>query len=184
MDDQKIIELFFKRCEEAIAATSEKYGKMCRSISDRILKNNEAVEECVNDTYLSTWNTIPPTRPNNFRAFLCKIVRNLSMKKLEFNLALKRSQNVTVSFSELEEILPDNRTAPEWEYESLGKIITDFLQAEKEDVRNVFIRKYYFFDSISDIAGRYSFSESKVKNMLYHSRNRLREYLKKAGVEV
>ena len=153
-------------------------------MANNFLSNDADAEECVNDTYLSTWNMIPPTRPNNFRAFLCKIVRNLSMKKLEFNLALKRSQNVTVSFSELEEILPDNRTAPEWEYESLGKIITDFLQAEKEDVRNVFIRKYYFFDSISDIAGRYSFSESKVKNMLYHSRNRLREYLKKAGVEV
>lgn len=106
------------------------------------------------------------------------------MKKLEFNLALKRAQNVTVSFSELEEVMLDTRTAPEWEYENLGKIISKFLQAEKEDARNVFIRKYYFFDSISDIAGRYSFTESKVKNMLYHSRNRLKEYLKKAGVEV
>jgi len=179
MDDLMIIELYFARDEQAIEETDTKYGKLCFHMANNFLSNDADAEECVNDTYLSTWNTIPPTRPNNFQAFLCKIVRNLSMKKLEFNLALKRSQNVTVSFSELEEILPDNRTAPEWEYESLGKIITDFLQAEKEDVRNVFIRKYYFFDSISDIAGRYSFSESKVKNMLYHSRNRLREYLKK-----
>jgi len=183
-DIEMIIELYFARDEQAIEETDTKYGKLCFHMANNFLSNDADAEECVNDTYLSTWNMIPPTRPNNFRAFLCKIVRNLSMKKLEFNLALKRSQNVTVSFSELEEILPDNRTAPEWEYESLGKIITDFLQAEKEDVRNVFIRKYYFFDSISDIAGRYSFSESKVKNMLYHSRNRLREYLKKAGVEV
>jgi len=106
------------------------------------------------------------------------------MKKLEFNRALKRTQNVTVSYTELEEILPDTRTAPEWEYENLGKIISDFLQHEKEDARNVFIRKYYFFDSISDIAERYSFTESKVKNMLYHSRNKLRECLKKEGIEV
>ena len=106
------------------------------------------------------------------------------MKKLEFNRALKRTQNVTVSYTELEEILPDTRTALEWEYESLGKIISDFLQNEKEDARNVFIRKYYFFDSISDIAERYSFTESKVKNMLYHSRNKLRECLKKEGIEV
>lgn len=76
------------------------------------------------------------------------------------------------------------RTAPEWEYENLGKIISDFLDSEKEDARNVFIRKYYFFDSISDIAARYSFTESKVKNMLYHSRNKLREILKKEGIEV
>lgn len=184
MDDLMIIELYFARDEQAIEETDTKYGKLCLHMANNFLSNDADAEECVNDTYLSAWNTIPPTRPNNFRAFLCKIVRNLSMKKLEFNSALKRSQNVTVSFSELEEILPDNRTAPEWEYESLGKIITDFLQAEKEDVRNVFIRKYYFFDSISDIAGRYSFTESKVKNMLYHSRNRLRKYLKKAGVEV
>ena len=91
---------------------------------------------------------------------------------------------MTVSFSELEEILPDTRTVPEWEYENLGRIISDFLWQEKEDVRNVFIRKYYFFDSISDIAKRYSFTESKVKNMLYHSRNKLREFLKKEGIEV
>ena len=171
MDDLMIIELYFARDEQAIEETDTKYGKLCFHMANNFLSNDADAEECVNDTYLTAWNTIPPTRPNNFRAFLCKIVRNLSMKKLEFNLALKRTQNVTVSFSELEEVLPDTRTAPEWEYENLGKIITDFLQAEKEDVRNVFIRKYYFFDSISDIAGRYSFSESKVKNMLYHSRN-------------
>lgn len=153
-------------------------------MANNFLSNGADAEECVNDTYLSAWNAIPPTRPNNFRAFLCKIVRNLSMKKLEFNSALKRTPNVVVSFSELEEILPDTRTAPEWEYEKLGKIISEFLQTEKEDIRNVFIRKYYFFDSISDIAGRYAFTESKVKNMLYHVRNRLRKHLKKEGIDV
>lgn len=184
MDDLMIIELYFARNEQAIKETDIKYGKLCFSMANNILSNNEDSEECVNDTYLSVWNKIPPTRPNNFRAFICKIVRNLSMKKLEFNRALKRTQNVTVSYTELEEILPDTRTAPEWEYENLGKIISDFLQHEKEDARNVFICKYYFFDSISDIAERYSFTESKVKNMLYHSRNKLRECLKKEGIEV
>lgn len=184
MDDLMIIELYFARNEQAIKETDIKYGKLCFSMANNILSNDEDSEECVNDTYLSVWNKIPPTRPNNFRAFICKIVRNLSMKKLEFNRALKRTQNVTVSYTELEEILPDTRTAPEWEYENLGKIISDFLQHEKEDARNVFIRKYYFFDSISDIAERYSFTESKVKNMLYHSRNKLRECLKKEGIEV
>jgi RNA polymerase sigma factor (sigma-70 family) len=184
MDDLMIIELYFARNEQAIKETDIKYGKLCFSMANNIVFNDEDSEECVNDTYLSVWNKIPPTRPNNFRAFICKIVRNLSMKKLEFNRALKRTQNVTVSYTELEEILPDTRTAPEWEYENLGKIISDFLQHEKENARNVFIRKYYFFDSISDIAERYSFTESKVKNMLYHSRNKLRECLKKEGIEV
>ncbi len=92
MDDQKIIELFFKRGEEAIAATSEKYGKMCRSISDRILKNNEDVEECVNDTYLTLWDTIPPEEPNPFVAYICKIVRNLSLKRYRHNTVEKRNK--------------------------------------------------------------------------------------------
>ncbi len=184
MDDLLIIELYFARDEQAIKETDAKYGKLCFSMANNILSNDEDSEECVNDTYLSVWNKIPPTRPNNFRAFICKIVRNLSIKKLEFNLRLKRTQNVTVSYAELEEVLPDTRTAPEWEYENLGKIISDFLDSEKEDARNVFIRKYYFFDSISDIAARYSFTESKVKNMLYHSRIKLREILKKEGIEV
>ena len=184
MDDLMIIDLYFARDEQAIKETDIKYGKLCFSMANNILSNDEDSEECVNDTYLSVWNKIPPTRPSNFRAFICKIVRNLSIKKLEFNLRLKRTQNVTVSYAELEEVLPDTRTAPEWEYENLGKIISDFLDSEKEDARNVFIRKYYFFDSISDIAARYSFTESKVKNMLYHSRNKLREILKKEGIEV
>lgn len=184
MDDLMIIELYFERDEQAIKETDAKYGKLCYSVANNILSNNEDSEECVNDTYLSVWNKIPPTRPNNFMAFICKIVRNLSMKKLDFNLALKRTQNITVSFSELEEILPDTRTAPDCEYEELGKLISNFLRQEKEEARNVFIRKYYFFDSISDIAAQYSFTESKVKNMLYHSRNKLREYLKKEGIEV
>ena len=184
MDDLMIIELYFARNEQAINETDIKYGKLCLNMANNILSDNEDSEECVNDTYLSVWNKIPPTRPDNFMAYICKIVRNLSLKKLDFNLAQKRTRKLTVSFSELEDILPDNPTAPENEYENLGKIISDFLMQEKETSRNVFIRKYYFFDSINDIAKRYSFTESKVKNMLYHSRNRLKKYLEKEGIEV
>lgn len=185
MDDLMIIELYFARNERAIKETDIKYGKLCFNVANNILSNDEDSEECVNDTYWSVWNAIPPTRPKNFVAFICRIVRNLSLKKLDFNFASKRSQNVMVSFSELEEILPDNRINPDYGYEEIGKLISNFLQQEKEDARNVFIRKYYFFDSIKDITERYSFTESKVKNMLYHTRNKLREYLKKKeGIEI
>ena len=184
MDDLMIIEMYFARNEQAIKETDLKYGKCCFRLAYNILFNIQDSEECVSDTYLAVWNKIPPTRPNNFVAFLCKIVRNLSMKKLDFNLALKRNQDITISFFELEEIMPDNRVESELEYEILGEIISDFLRQEKEEARNVFIRKYYFFDSISDIAKMYSFTESKVKNMLYHSRARLKDYLKKEGIEV
>lgn len=184
MDDMQIIDLYFDRDEQAIKETDVKYGKLCFCIADNILSNDEDSEECVNDTYFSLWNSIPPTRPNNFVAYICQIVRNLSLKKLSFNLAMKRTPNMIVSFSELEEILPDDHIDPNIGDEGIGKLISDFLSKEKEDSRNVFIRKYYFFDSIRDIAKRYSFTESKVKNMLFHTRNRLRKYLKEEGIEV
>lgn len=184
MDDLKIIELYFARNEQAIKETDIKYGRLCSTVAINILGNDEDSEECVNDTYLSVWNTIPPTRPNNLMAFICKITRNISLKRLEYNKAMKRTPESIVSFTELEDVLPDNSIMPDVENERIGKLISDFLYHEKPDVRAVFIRKYWFFDSISDIAARYSFTESKVKNMLYHSRNRLREYLRKEGVEI
>lgn len=184
MDDLQIIELYFARDEHAIKETESKYGKLCFRVAKNILSDDEDSEECVNDTFLAVWNKIPPTRPNNFKAFICKITRNLSLKKLEFSNAGKRSANAVISLSEIEEILPDNRIASGVEEEELGKLISAFLWSEKEDARNVFLRKYWFFDSVSDIAKRYSFSESKVKSMLFYTRNRLQEFLKKEGIEI
>jgi len=185
MDDLTIIELYFARDEKAIKETDTKYGKLCSSVANNILSNDEDSAECVNDTYLSVWNTIPPTRPSNFSAFICRITKNISLKRLDFNKARKRTPNAIISFSELEEILSnENIPRPEISTGEVSKLISEFLWKEKEDARNVFIRKYWFFDSISDIATRYSFTESKVKNMLYHTRNKLREYLKKEGIEL
>ena len=163
MDDLSIIELYFARDEQAIKETDAKYGKLCHSIAYNILNNNEDSEECVNDTYIGVWNTIPPTRPNNFMAFVCRITRNLSLKRIEIMARQKRTQATIVSLDELAEVLPDESIADGISDEDIGKAISDFLRNEKEDVRNVFIRKYYFFDSIGDIATRYGFTESKVK---------------------
>lgn len=179
-----IIELYFERDEKAIQETDKKYGRLCFNVAINILGDDEDSEECVHDTYLSIWNKIPPTRPNNFKAFICKITRNLSLKRLNYNKAIKRTPESLVSFTELECVLPDNSIISNIENAEIGKLISEFLMHEKPDARAVFIRKYWFFDSIGDIATRYSFSESKVKNMLYHSRNRLREYLRKEGVEL
>lgn len=184
MDDQQIIELYFARKEQAIKETETKYGRLCYSIAYNILNNREDSEECVNDTYTGIWNAIPPTRPNNFMSFICKITRNLSLKKLEFINREKRSQALLVSFEELEAILPDDRFTLDLSDADVGKLISDFLRTQKIDIRNVFIRKYYYFDSIEDIAKRYSFTESKVKNMLFHTRNKLKDYLIKEGIEL
>ena len=182
MDDSQIIELYFERDEKAIKETELKYGALCFSIANNILNNEADTEECVNDTYLSVWNIIPPQRPNNFKAFVSKITRNLSLKRIEFNNAIKRSADTIISLSELEDVLPSKSVQSEIEDEMLGKLISDFLRNEKECARNVFIRKYWYFDTVADIANRYSFSESKVKSMLFHTRNRLKNYLKKEGV--
>ena len=184
MDDLQIIELYFARDEHAIEETDHKYGKLCFRVAKNLLFNNEDSEECVNDTYLTVWNKIPPTRPNNFTAFICKITRNLSLKKLELSNAMKRSSDAVISLNEIEAILPDYRIDSCVEDEELSKMISTFLWNEKELDRNVFLRKYWFFDSVKDIAERYSLSENNVKSMLFRSRNRLREFLKKEGIEI
>ena len=184
MEDGKIIELFFARDEQAIRATNEQYGKLCRYIAGRILSDRSDAEECVNDAYLTVWNTIPPTRPAYFKAFLCKITRNLALKKAETAGAQKRTAAAMLSLEELEEAVPDRTLSSVIGEEELGKAISAFLRKQSEDRRSVFLRRYWFFDSISEIAERCGFSESKVKSMLFHTRNKLREYLKKEGFEL
>ena len=184
MDDLSIIELYFERDEQAIRETDAKYGKLCHSISYNILNNREDSEECVSDTYVGIWNAIPPTRPKNFMAYVCKIARNLSLKRLEFMRREKRSADIMLSLDELESVLPDDRYAPGMSDEDVCKLISQFLRTQKADVRNIFIRKYFFFDSIGNIAERFGFTESKVKNMLFYTRNKLRDYLIQEGVEI
>ena len=184
MNDPEIIELYFKRDEKAIEETDAKYGKLCYRIAYSILNNHEDSEECVNDTYLGVWNAIPPTRPNNFVAFVCRITRNLSLNHLEKMSRQKRSAAIVVSLDELAEVLPDDSIADGLSNEYIGKAISNFLRSENEVNRNVFMRKYYFFDSIGDISKRFGFSESKVKSMLFHTRNKLKEYLIKEGVGI
>ncbi|MBQ8310694.1 MAG: sigma-70 family RNA polymerase sigma factor [Clostridia bacterium] len=184
MDDLHIIELYFARDEQAIKETDMKYGKLCYRIAYNILHCKEDAEECVNDTYIGAWNAIPPTKPNHLTAFLCRITRNLSFKRLEAVTRQKRAHAITVSLDELAEVLPDESIRNDVSDEAIGRLISEFLRGEKEDVRNVFLRKYWFCDSIGEIAERYSFTESKVKNMLYHTRNKLKKYLIKEGIEI
>lgn len=184
MEDQKIVELYFERDEQAIKETEAKYGKLCYSIIYNVLNNHEDSKECMNDTYVGIWKAIPPARPSSFIAFVCRIARNLSLKRLEFMKREKRSADVMLSLDELQAVLPDENYALDVSDEDIGRLISRFLHSQKEDVRNIFLRKYYFFDSIREIAERYSFTESKVKNILFHTRNKLKEYLVKEGVEI
>lgn len=183
MDDAIIIEMYFSRDENAITETSRKYGKLCFDISMKILHITEDAEECVNDTYTAVWYKIPPTRPDSLMAFICKITRNLSLKRLEY-LRAKKRYGETISLSEFEDSLRGSSPPFEEGDQEIVKQIDLFLRKQRPIVRNVFIRKYWFFDSISDIAQRYSFSETKVKSMLFHTRIKLKEHLLKEGIEI
>ena len=182
MDDRSIIALYFARDERAIAETEQKYGKLCLRLACNIVGNEQDAEECVNDAYAGLWNAIPPADPEDLCAFACRVVRNVSLKRLRALTRQKCSRDMTVSFSELEEILSDE--AVDGREGEIGAAISAFLRTQSEQVRGVFIRKYYFFDSVADIAKRYGFSQSKVKSMLYHTREKLKEYLTKEGIGI
>lgn len=182
MDDRSVIELYFARDERAIRETADKYGKRCMHLARNILGNVQDAEECVNDAYAGLWNAIPPARPDDLGAFACGAVRNLSLKRLRALTRQKCSRDVTVSLGELEEILPDE--VADGREGEISAAISAFLRTQSEQVRGVFIRKYYYFDSVAQISKRYGFSQSKVKSMLYHTREKLKEYLTKEEIGI
>lgn len=184
MDDESIIELYFGRDEQALRETANKYGGLCFRVANNILGCREDAEESVNDTYLAVWNAIPPAKPDSLRAFICKVVRNRSLKRLEYNTAKKRLSGALVPFAELEEMLTDGSPPPDVSAEELGKLIGIFLKTQSADARCVFVRRYWYFDKVSDIAKRYSFGESKVKTLLSRTRKRLKEFLIKEGYNI
>ena len=182
IDDKKIIELYIERNEQAINETDIKYGKLCHKIAYNILNNLQDSEECVNDTYLGVWNKIPPTRPDNFKAYISKIVRSISIDKFRKQKAKKRSSDMVMALDELADILPDERYAPGRNDEEIGKSISIFLNKQKEVVRRVFLLKYFYFESNIAIAERCGFTERKVTHMLAHTRAQLKEYLIKEEI--
>ena len=184
MDDDSILDLYWARSESAIDETSKKYGSYCLAIANNILQNNEDAEECVNDTYWKTWDTVPPQRPAIFRAFLGKIARNLSLNKYKERRAKKRGgDNIALLYSELEDCIPSGGSA-ETEYESglvVGAINSCLLSLDSGD-RIVFVRRYWYADSIQAIAARFQMTESRVKSMLFRTRSKLKTHLEKEGV--
>lgn len=182
VDDKQIIELYWQRSENALQETSNKYGKLCLHLARNMLWNLEDAKECVNDTYLVAWNIIPPEKPNNLCAFILKITRNLILKKIEYNTAQKRKPEVEITLSEIDNLISGKEnTEHKFEAEELAKSISIFLRTQDSINRNVFIRKYWFYDSIADISNQFLISESKVKSMLFRTRNNLKEYLIKEG---
>lgn len=186
MTDTEIIEKYFERSEEAISMTRQKYGKLCRSVANNILKNVEDSEECVSDTYFRAWNTIPPTRPSILSAFLCKITRNLALDRYRKNNTVKRGKdNVTTILSELEECLltyeDTNLEETITDKIALEDVLNQFLGSLKPDDRKIFVNRYFLMKPVKDIADKYRLGQSKVKMSLLRSRESLRVLLEKEG---
>lgn len=185
MEDKIIIELYWERKEEAIKETALKYGKLCTYISRNILSSQEDTEECVNDTYFAVWNAIPNERPNIFSAFISRITRNLALKKYEYLSAAKRNPGAIASLEELGDCISGTESVEsEIEKRRIESTIDTFLWQQSEEKRNIFIRRYWYFDTIESICKSTGFSQSKVKSMLYQMRQRLRKKLESEGIEV
>lgn len=184
MEDKKIIELYWEKSEDAIAQTDVKYGKYCRYISYNVLKNREDSEECVNDTYLRAWESMPPTRPQYLAAFLGKITRNLSLDRYRKNVARKRGGGqVEYVLEELKECIPSAKSTEEIVDEfALTKVLNDFVGGLDEEKRKIFMRRYWYMSSVREIADDYEFTVSKVKMVLMRTRNELKDLLEKEGL--
>lgn len=178
MDDQSIVQLFFERSERALAELDAKYGKLCHTLSRNILNSRQDAEECVNDAYLGVWNTVPPARPDPLRAYLCKIVRNVSLKLYHRKRAEKRNSAYDVAMQELEDCLPaPNTVEAELEAKELALAIEGFLDTLSGENRVIFLRRYWFSDPYADIAKRTGISEKSVSMRLVRIRKQMRQYL-------
>ncbi len=187
MDDSRIIELFYERSEQAITELSNKYGKIFARVAANILNNRQDAEECVNDAYLGAWNTIPPQNPNPLLSYVCRIVRNLAVKRYHSNSAVKRNSIYDVALDELEGCIPASSSAEvenEFDAKETAHIIDDFLETLDMENRIMFIRRYWYSDSIPEIAESLNTSSHNVSVRLFRTREKLKKYLIKKGVSL
>ena len=186
MDDSKIVDLYWQRSELAISETAKKYDHYCNQIAFNILSNKEDSKECVNDTYLRAWNSIPENRPTLLSSFLGKITRNLAFNTYKSKRTQKRGGGeLELILDELEEIIPSVQSVEdEIEVGELTVFINSFLKSLNKENRVIFVHRYWYSYSISDIAKCYNISESKIKSILFRCRNKLKSHLEREGVRI
>lgn len=183
MDDHRIVELYLLRDETAIKQTTEKYGSRLRALAYGIVNDRQTAEECENDTYLEAWKAIPPHEPRNYLyAFLARITRHIALNCCRDRSRLKRSAFICELGAEMEQCIP----APDdiqcrVDDMVLREVLNEFLAKLDEEKRNIFVRRYWYLDSVADISRRFALSESKVKTTLYRCRNQLRAHIEKEG---
>lgn len=184
MEDAEIIALFWARDEDAIKETDAVYGRKLNALARKILQSREDAEESVNDTYMETWKAVPPQRPRYFFAFLASICRHLSLTRLDWNMAAKRKAEVISLTEEMEQCIPDASHERTMRGKELGRILDAFLESLPMDSRKIFLRRYWYMDTIAEIARQYGMTDSKVKMQLSRTKEKLRTYLEKEGIRV
>ena len=184
MEDSKILDLFFARNEDAIRHTDDTYGRRLFMLADNIVKDHQDAEESVSDTYLKAWDTIPPKRPIHFFAYLAKLCRHFALGKLDWKNAAKRNAEVVSLTDEMELCIPDKNRDAQLEAKELGRILDSFLRTLTPENRMVFMRRYWYVDTIAEIAVRLGISESAVNMRLSRTRAKLCTYLEKEGIRV
>ena len=178
IDDEKIIEMFFERNQQAIRELDIKYGEICHNLSYNIVNSRQDAEECVNDAYLGAWNAIPPVHPNPLLSYIVKIVRNISLKIYWRKEAAKRSGHYTIALEEIEGYIADPKTVEdEIEARELARIIEEFLNTLTLENRVIFMRRYWFADSYKDIAEFIGLSEKNISVRLTRIREKMKQYL-------
>ena len=183
-DDRTLVDLYLARDEAAIDGTAQKYGQALNTLAERITENAEDAEECVNDTYLDAWNSIPPHRPYDYLfAFLARITRHLSLDRVKYHNRRRRAATVVELSEELEACIPSPDDTPAtWTDDRFSIVLNVFLANEKPLARRIFLRRYWYMESVKAIAARFGIGESRVKSSLFRSRERLRAHLEKEGV--
>ncbi len=183
MEDERIVALYWERSEQAIRETESKYGRFCYSVAYHLLHNAEDATESVNDTYLEAWNSMPPHKPDSLIAFLGRITRRLSVDRWRSTHAEKRGGGeYPLLLDELSECIPSKDSVEQQvELKELAETVNRFLTGLSKEKQQVFLRRYWYGDSMEELATKFGFSVSKVKSMLFHTREGLRERLKKEG---
>lgn len=185
MDDTEILGLFIKQDNSAIEESEKKYGRLLMKIAVGVLCLKEDAEEVVNDTYLAAFSNIKNSPPENLPSYLCKITRNLAIKKYRYNKAQKRSSEYTLSLEEIGDVFSSSMSPEDiFQEKQLRECVFYFIKSLPDEKRRIFLRRYWFFDSVKDISSDFGISESKVKTMLFRIRKELKEYLIKEGYTV
>lgn len=182
MDDNQIIELFFERKEKALSELSKKHGRLFQKIAGNVLRNEEDARECVNDAYLAAWNTIPPQKPNSLASFVGKIVRNIATTRYHHLSAEKRNGIYDVALDELIDCIPADEAADGDSAETLSAALNDFLETLSDDDRVMFVKRYWYSQSVSEIAEQFQATAHYISVRLFRTREKLRKFLEKRGI--